>query len=185
MRGDLLLLFSDGLSILCLTRCLLPWAGLDSRHPLLVFCTRATNWLVRPLHKITPAKGRWDWACILAALLLYYIVFSLMAFLALPQGLGGKIIAANMIFALLGVLKSAAYVLFLGLLVRMFASFSAPFSPLAYALQRIFEPLLKPFAFLRIGRYDFSGSVLVLILWFWLGRVLPQLTVSLNLWLLQ
>lgn len=91
MRGDLLILLSDGIVILCIARCLLQWAGLDANHH----------------------------------------------------------------------------------------------SPVSVSLQRIFESVLRPFVFLRVGRYDFSGSVLALALWFWLGYVLPQLFRMLNLWLLQ
>ena len=72
----------------------------------------------------------------------------------------------------------------LGLLLRMVLSFSKPYSPLLPVLHRIFEPLSRPFVFLKIGRFDFSGSVLVLVLWFWLGAILPQMISRLNLWLL-
>ena len=48
MRGDLLILLSDGIVILCIARCLLQWAGLDANHPLARFCIQATDWLVKP-----------------------------------------------------------------------------------------------------------------------------------------
>ncbi|WP_416191713.1 YggT family protein [Neisseria sp. CCUG12390] len=184
MRGDLLLLLADGLVILCLTRCVLQWAKLDNRHPLMRFCIQMTDWLVRPLHKISPSYGKWDVACVLAGLILYYVVFMLIAFIGSPSGFGAKWIAANFLFALLNTLKAAAYVLLMGLVIRMVSSFSRPYSELSVIMQRIFEPLLRPFAFLRIGRIDFSGSVLVLMLWFWLSYLLPVLISRLNLWLL-
>ena len=43
MRGDLLILLSDGIVILCIARCLLQWAGLDANHPLARFCIQATD----------------------------------------------------------------------------------------------------------------------------------------------
>lgn len=184
MRGDLLLLLADGLAILCLTRCVLQYAGLDGRHPLSRFCMQTTDWLVRPLRKMPQPQGKWDFACVLAALLLYYVVFMLITFIAQPAGFGGKLAAVNFLFALLHMLKAAAYVLLMGLVVRMVSSFTQPYSALSAAMQRIFEPILRPFAFLRIGRIDFSGSLLVLILWFWLSYLLPMLISRLNLWLL-
>ncbi|STZ77190.1 YggT family protein [Bergeriella denitrificans] len=185
MRGDLLILLSDGLAILCLARFLLQWAGLDSRHPLAAFCRQITGWLVAPLARLLPAGGNKEWACILAVFLLYYAVFTVMALLALPGGFGTKIIAANLILAALGLLKSAAYVLLIGLVMRTVSSFSNPYSPLAAALQRIFGPMLRPFTFLRAGRMDFSAALPALVLWLWLAYFLPRLTVGLNLWLLR
>ncbi len=138
----------------------------------------------RPLRKATPPLGRWDLACVLACVLVYYLAFTLVLLLALPGGFGMRLMAANLLFTVLNLFKAAAYVLLLGLLLRMVLSFSKPYSPLLPVLHRIFEPLSRPFVFLKIGRFDFSGSVLVLVLWFWLSAILPQMISRLNLWLL-
>ena len=184
MMIKIILLLADVLAIVCLARCLLQWAGLLFEHPLAQFCTQTTNWLVRPLRKATPPLGRWDLACVLACVLVYYLAFTLALLLALPGGFGMRLMAANLLFTVLNLFKAAAYVLLLGLLLRMVLSFSKPYSPLLPVLHRIFEPLSRPFVFLKIGRFDFSGSVLVLVLWFWLSAILPQMISRLNLWLL-
>lgn len=184
MLAKVILLLADVTAIVCLSRCLLQWAQLPFEHPLAQFCCQTTNWLVRPLRKAAPPLGRWDFACVLACILVYYLAFTLVLIIALPGGLGIKAMAANLFFTLLSLFKAAAYVLLLGLLLRMLLSFTNPYSPLLAVLHRVFEPLSRPFVFLRIGRYDFSGSVLVLILWFWLSAILPQLISKLNLWLL-
>lgn len=142
-----------------------------------ICCERAT-------HAATPPLGRWDLACVLACVLVYYLAFTLVLLLALPGGFGMRLMAANLLFTVLNLFKAAAYVLLLGLLLRMVLSFSKPYSPLLPVLHRIFEPLSRPFVFLKIGRFDFSGSVLVLVLWFWLSAILPQMISRLNLWLL-
>lgn len=184
MFVKVILLLADVAAIVCLSRCLLQWAKLPFEHPLAQFCCQTTDWLVRPLRKAAPPLGRWDSACVLACVLVYYLAFTLVLLVMLPGGLGVKAMAANLLFAVLGLFKAAAYVLLLGLLLRMVLSFRNPYSPLLAVLHRIFEPLARPFVFLKIGRYDFSGSVLVLALWFWLSAILPQLTSKLNLWLL-
>lgn len=184
MRGDLLLLLADGIAILCAARFFLQAAGLHSEHPLLAFCTKTTDWLIRPLHKLMPAK-KYDTACLLAALLLYYAVFTLITLVAQPIAFGTKIIAVNLVLALLNVLKSASYVLLIGLFIRMVSSIKNPYSLLCVALDRIYRPILAPVQFLRYGRYDFSGSVLALLLWIWLGSLLPDIMRQINLWLLQ
>ena len=60
MLPKLLILFSDGLAIVCLARCLLQWAKLDYGYPLARFCAHTTDWLVKPLRKAAPPLGRWD-----------------------------------------------------------------------------------------------------------------------------
>ncbi|WP_165010638.1 YggT family protein [Neisseria yangbaofengii] len=184
MKADLLLLLADGLVIVMVARCLLHWAKLEDNHPLAAFCRQTTDWLVNPLRKAAPAAG-WDTACLLAGLLVYYIAYMVVAWVELPGSIGGKIMAANFIFALIGMLKAVTYALLFGLIIRMLLSFQNPYSPLVMVLQRIFEPVSRPFAFLRIGRYDFSGSLVALVLWFLLVDFLPKLVSSVNLWLLR
>ena len=185
MRGELLLLLSDGLAILCITRFLLLQAGLDSRDPLLGFAMQATDWLVQPLHKIIPARGQKDRASIAAVAILYYLVFTAIALVAGTGGFGGRMIAANLLFALLHLFKSVLYVFLLGLVIRLIVSMRAPYSLLLAALEQIYRPLLKPFGFLRVGRYDFSGSLFALILWYLLSTLLPGIVRQINLWLLN
>lgn len=185
MIAQMLVLLADGLAIVFLARCLLQWAGLDYAHPLAQFCTYTTDWLVKPLRKAAPPLGRWDSACVLACVLLYYAAYTLVSLLVLPGGFGVKIVAANLFFALLGLLKAAAYVLLLGLVLRMVLSFRNPYASLQASLHKVFEPLSRPFVFLKFKRCDFSGSILALALWFWLSAILPQLAAKLNLWLLN
>lgn len=185
MRGELLLLLADGLAILCLARCLLQWVGLGAAHPLSRFCIQTTEWLIRPLRKIIPTPGKWDSCCLIAVLLLYYFVFMIITFLAMPSGFGAELVVINFLFAFLHALKAVAYMLLIGLIARMISSFSQPYSALSAAMQQIFEPILRPLAFLRLGNIDFSGSVLALVLWFWLSYLFPILITRLNLWLLK
>lgn len=81
MRGDLLILLADGIVILCLARLFLQAAGLSENHALLAFSKRSTDWLVNPLHKILPVK-KYDPACLLSGLLLYYIAFTFITLVA-------------------------------------------------------------------------------------------------------
>lgn len=125
MRGDLLILLADGIVILCLARLFLQAAGLSENHALLAFSKRSTDWLVNPLHKILPVK-KYDPACLLSGLLLYYIVFTFITLVAQPTAFSAKIIIANFILAVLNTIKSAAYVLLIGLFIRMALSIKVP-----------------------------------------------------------
>ena len=98
--------------------------------------------------------------------------------------LGWQVVAANMLFAALALTRAMAYVLLGGLLWRMVLSLRQTYSPLLLVLHRVYEPLCRPFAFLRIGSWDFSGSLLALLLWWWISWWLPAIVMRLNFWLL-
>ena len=185
MRGDLLLLLADAIAILCITRFLLRYAGLAAEHPLLKFSIQATGWLTKPWQKAFPSGEKTDWYCLPAGFLVYYLACTAIIFISPALSISNKLILANFWFAILHMLKAAAYTLLIALIIRMVSSIQGRYSPLTYAIERILQPLLKPFSFLRTGRYDFSGSLLALLLWLWLTRWFPQLIRQTNLWLLQ
>ncbi len=186
MWPNVLLLLADALAIVLLARLLLQWAQLHYTEPLAQFCRSSTDWLVRPLRKISPPLGRWDGACILAVWLVYYTAYTLVMLAGLPETRpSGRLVAANGLFTLLSSFKALAYVLLFGLVIRMILSFAAPHAALMPVLQRLFDPLTRPFAALRIGRFDFSASLLVLLLWLWLSVLLPSMMARINLWLLS
>ncbi|MCP2039928.1 YggT family protein [Neisseria sp. HSC-16F19] len=183
MMAQLLLLLADALAIVCWSRLLLQWGQLHYRHPLAQFCSRSTDWLVQPLRKIAPPLGRWDSACVLAALLIYYLAYTAILLTGLADApIGSRAVAASLLLTVLSLTKALAYALLLGLVVQMVLSFSAPHAPLMLVLRRIFLPLSRPFAALRIGRVDFSLSVWALLLWLWLSQILPALIQRIHWW---
>jgi len=140
---------------------------------------------VKPLRRLLPPLGGLDSACILAAWLLYAVLYLLLSLINLPAGMfGWQIAAADVLLAALALTRSAAYVLLGGLLWRMVLSLSQAYSPLVAVLNRVYEPLCRPFAFLCIGRWDFSGSLLALLLWGWISWGLPAIIMHLNFLLL-
>lgn len=186
LMSVVLLWAADVLAMLLLARCLLQYGRLHFLHPLAQFCSRSTDWLVKPLRKILPPLGRWDTACLLGAWLVYLAAYGLIALSALPDvPFSPRLLAAHLLFSVLAWSKAAAYVLLGGLVWRMVLSLANPYSPLMAVLQQIYLPLCRPFAFLRIGRWDFSASVLVLVLWWWVVWWLPQMMMRLSLLLLQ
>lgn len=171
MRGDLLLLLADAIAILCITRFLLRYAGLAAEHPLLKFSIQATGWLTKPWQKAFPSGEKTDWYCLPAGFLVYYLACTAIIFISPALSISNKLILANFWFAALHMLKAAAYTLLIGLIIRMVSSIQGRYSPLTYAIERILQPLLKPFSFLRAGRYDFSGSLLALLIMVVVGQM--------------
>lgn len=162
-----------------------PIRRIGGRTPLLKFSIQATGWLTKPWQKAFPSGEKTDWYCLPAGFLVYYLACTAIIFISPALSISNKLILANFWFAILHMLKAAAYTLLIALIIRMVSSIQGRYSPLTYAIERILQLLLKPFSFLRIGRYDFSGSLLALLLWLWLTRWFPQLIQQTNLWLLQ
>ena len=185
MISKTLFLLASALSIICWARLLLQWAKLPFLHPLAQFCVRSTNWLLRPLRKIIPPLYQWDIACILATVIIYYLACTLNLFISLRWVLPDiRTIAASLALCILFSLKALCYVLFIGLVIRMFLSLSKPYSILLFTLQRIYAPLTRPFAFMRIGKYDFSATIILLVLWLCLEWWLPQASSKISYWLI-
>lgn len=189
MRETLVLtlfLAVDAFAVLLAARCLLQYGRLHFLHPLAQFCSRSTNWLVRPLRRAVPPVGRWDTACAVGVLLVYFLVHTTVMLTGLPEvAASPRLVAANAVLSILGLTKAAAYALLGGLVWRMVLTLSNPYSPLMPVLQRIYLPLCRPLVFLRFGRWDFSGSLLALLLWWWIVWWLPQAKMKLHLLLLQ
>lgn len=184
MSGAIILLLADALAIVCWARLLLQWGQLHYRHPLAQFCLRSTDWLVRPLRTIAPPLGRWDSACVLAALLIYGLAYTALTLLGVRGSAGAHAWAAVWLLALVSLTKALAYALLCGIILQMALSFSAPHTPLMAVLRRIFAPLGRPFSALRTGRMDFSLSVWALLLYVWLSHTLPDLLRRIQLWFL-
>lgn len=185
MLSKLIFLCADAVAILCWGRLLLQWGKLPFLHPLAQFCLKGTDWLVRPLRKIVPPIGRWDTACILAVFIVYYLATILNLLNDLSQlQLNVRMLAANILISLILALKALCYALFLGLFVRMFLSFTQPYSPLLATLQRIYQPLTRPFSFLRLGQYDFSATILLLLVYLTIEWFVPYAMNQITLWLL-
>ncbi|KDN12261.1 MAG: YggT family protein [Snodgrassella sp.] len=186
MISKTLFLLASALAIICWARVLLQWGKLPFLHPLAQFCVRSTNWLIRPLRRIIPPLGQWDVACILATIIIYYLTTVLNLFIAFtwiqPDA---RVISASLLFCILFSLKALCYALFIGLVIQMFLSLSKPYSVLLLTLQRIYKPLTRPFAFLQVGKYDFSATVILLVLWLCLQWWLPQLSSKISYWLIS
>ncbi|MBR6026470.1 MAG: YggT family protein [Neisseriaceae bacterium] len=159
-------------------RLFLQHGGMHISHPLANLCASATNFAVRPARKLIPPVKGWDMALVVVAfvcLLLIELGISLYIFFSnnLPFNAISVLFAVGHALLLLSV--CAAYALIACLVIQMVLSFSDPYNPLMLTVNRVLYPLTRPFRFLRIGQFDFSGSVVFLALWLWVGAVVPYL----------
>lgn len=151
--------------------------GLSYHHSLAQFCASASNWIVKPLRRrILPIKG-WDIAIVVAVLLCILLGQIAFAIIGIIMGASAHplLIAYIASISVLLLTQATAYALILCLVIQMVLSFSAPENPLMRVVNTVIQPLTRPFAFLRRGRWDFSGSLLFIGLWLWTSVLTPTL----------
>ncbi len=133
--------------------------GVPSRNPVVQFLVALTNWLVRPLHRVLPARGRIDWASLAAAFLVTLLVVVIR-----------QVIVADVAFefVLLATLRQlvvwALQVIVWVTIIYAIVSWVNPHAPFAPALGMLLRPLLAPIQrFLPpVGGFDLSPLVLLL-----------------------
>jgi YggT family protein len=123
------------------------------------FTFTLTDWLVRPLRRILPGVGGFDWASLIGAFLIVLVASSVM-FLA---GWSGQ---AVVLYALFRFLNWIIYG-FMGLLIiEVVFSWINPHAPLAPFVHALNDPLLRPIRRVMppVGGIDFSVLVALILL---------------------
>ena len=121
-----------------------------------------SDWIVMPLRKVVPAKGRWDKSSLIAALLLQ-LVQVLLIWLLL--GAKGSVLALPWLalpwLALCGLIKVILSGMMGILLIYAILSWVQPYSPIYGVLQRLADPLVAPIRKMvpLIGNVDFSALI--------------------------
>lgn len=142
------------------------WAsfiGMPPRNPLAHFARALTDWLVAPLARLLPARGRIEWAALVAALVVT------VAIVALKVVAAGLTIAWDVVF-----FESVRQLVNWGLtlivwvtLIYVVISWVNPLAPVAPALSTLLRPMLEPIQRIlpAIGGIDLSPMVLLIIVY--------------------
>lgn len=146
----------------CLLRAYMQWQRISFANQIgrLVFVL--SDWLVLPLRLMLPAAGRWDWACLLAALLVQLLHYT---FLWLVLGAGAGWTAVPWL-ALFGTVRVALSGMAGLLIVYAVMSWVQTHSPMADTIARLCEPLLRPVRRFMplVAGIDLSPLVLLVLL---------------------
>ena len=132
------------------------------------FVIKLTNWAVKPLRRIIPGLGGFDWASLFAAFVLQ------LALAGLLIGAAGQPLVADSVtlglmvgwFALRGLLRLAVYIMIGALVLQAVLSWINPYSPLAAPTYQLTRPLLDPVRRIlpTISGIDLSPLVVILLL---------------------
>ncbi len=146
----------------CLLRAYMQWQRISFANQIGRLVFALSDWLVLPLRRMLPAAGRWDWACLLAALLVQLLHYALL-WLLLGAGAGWTALLWLALFATVRVAISGMVGL---LIVYAVMSWVQAHSPMADTIARLCEPLLRPVRRFvpLVGGIDLSPLVLLVLL---------------------
>jgi len=145
---------------LLLLRAWMRYIGMPARNPVAQFTYAMTNWLVGPVSRLLPARGRIDWASIVAAVLATLLIVVLMrAVVGVPVPWDIVLLAAvrQLVIWALNVIVWLT-------IIYVVISWVNPHAPFAPAFDLLLRPLLTPIRRIlpTIGGFDLSPMVLLI-----------------------
>jgi len=125
------------------------------------FTYQLTDWLVRPLRRVLPGVGGYDWASLIGAFLIALLATAFAAWLR-----GAFAPEAVLLLAVLQVFRWALYGLIGLIFVEVIFSWVNPRAPLAPFVRALNEPLMRPLRRIvpLMGTIDLSPLVALLLL---------------------
>lgn len=125
------------------------------------FTYQLTDWLVRPLRRVLPGAGGYDWASLIGAFLVALIAT---AFAVWLRGVFSP--QAVLLLALLRVCQWALYGLIGLILIEVVFSWVNPRAPLAPFIRALNDPLMRPLRRIvpLLGTIDLSPLVALILL---------------------
>ena len=123
------------------------------------FTFQLSDWLVRPMRRIVPGVGGYDWASLLGAFLIVLVASSVLLLAGLPFQL-------ILLIALQRFLGWIIYGFMILLIIEAVFSWINPQAPLAPFVRALNEPLLRPLRRVvpLVGGLDLSFLVAVILL---------------------
>ncbi|MBS1145484.1 MAG: YggT family protein [Proteobacteria bacterium] len=132
------------------------------------FVIKLTNWAVKPLRRVIPGAGGFDWASLVAALALQLLLTGIIIGIATRFGEidAGNVAPMVLLMALRGLLRLAVYILIGALILQAVLSWVNPYSPLAAPAYQLTRPILDPIRRMipTISGIDLSPLVAILLL---------------------
>ena len=116
------------------------------RNPIGQAVTALTDWSVKPMRKVLPGFGGYDWASLVVAWLLQVIWLVAITALTAPLTTLATGSAAGLIavVAVIELVKAALWIVIVTVFVQALLSWVAPDGPLAGVLNALTFPLLAP-----------------------------------------
>ncbi|MBT9523234.1 MAG: YggT family protein [Dechloromonas sp.] len=132
------------------------------------FVIKLTNWAVKPLRRVIPGAGGFDWASLVAALALQLLFTGIIVGASVSFGeVDGAGLALTILWiAVRGLLRLSVYIMIGALILQAVLSWVNPYSPLSAPAHQLTRPLLDPIRRIvpLISGIDLSPLVAILLL---------------------
>ncbi len=132
------------------------------------FVVKLTNWAVKPLRRVIPGVGGFDWASLLAALAVQLLLAVLLVATSSQLGDTDSLALVPMVlmFAARALIRLVVYIFIGALILQAVLSWINPYSPLAAPANQLTRPLLDPLRRIipSISGIDLSPLVAILLL---------------------
>ncbi|MEZ5739967.1 MAG: YggT family protein [Burkholderiaceae bacterium] len=152
------------LAVACLLRAYMQWLGVALRDPIGQFTIAITDWIVKPLRRIVPASRHYDWASLLAAVVVACLMAMLFVFLSgLRQAPMFGLVVLTAVYWLL---KWSLWMMIVIVIAQAVLSWVNPYAPIAPTLEALSRPFLAPLRRVipLVGGIDLSPLALILVL---------------------
>jgi len=129
-----------------LLRFIMQWMRAPFRNPVGQAVSALTDWAVKPLRKVLPGFGGYDWASLLAAWVLQALWLVAVSALTGPLSVlaTGSTAGLVAVLALVELIKAALWIAIVVVFAQALLSWVAPDGPLAGVLNALTFPLLTP-----------------------------------------
>ncbi|HEX8012139.1 MAG TPA: YggT family protein [Casimicrobiaceae bacterium] len=151
-----------------LLRFIMQWMRAPFRNPVGQAVSALTDWAVKPLRKLLPGFGGYDWASLAVAWVLQVLWLAALTALAAPASalLSGTTAGFIATVAVIELVKAALWIVIVAVFVQALLSWVAPDGPLAGVLNALTFPLLMPIR--RIvpplgGALDLSPLIVIVL----------------------
>ena len=145
-----------------------------ARNPIAQFTMALTDWAVKPLRRVVPGLFNLDWASLIVAILLEFVLQILLVFVAGASPLDNPGVLSVLLFiAFVKLVRLSIYVFMGAIIIQAVLSWVNPYHPVAPFFDSLTRPFLGPVKRVipPIGGVDIS-PVFVLI-FFQLLLMLP------------
>jgi YggT family protein len=129
-----------------LLRFIMQWMRAPFRNPVGQAVSALTDWAVKPLRKVLPGFGGYDWASLVAAWVLQALWLVALSALTGPLSALASASTAGLVavLALVELIKAALWIVIVAVFAQALLSWVAPDGPLAGVLNALTFPLLMP-----------------------------------------
>jgi len=115
-----------------------------ARNPIAQFSMALTDFAVKPLRRLIPGFMRMDWASLVVALALEFVL-QVLEFTVLAGALpNGGVLSALLFLAFVRLVRLSIYIFIVVIIAQAVMSWVSPYHPAAPFFNALSDPLLKP-----------------------------------------